>query len=321
MHDILKKIGEFGIVPVVVIDDAKDAVPLCKALAEGGLPVAEITFRTAAAEDAIRSVSSEMSEILVGAGTVLTTDQAKRAMSAGAKFIVSPGFDPSVVRFCLDAGVPVTPGCSSPTDIGQAVGLGLEVLKFFPAEALGGLETLKAVAAPFGGVSFIPTGGVTTSNLNDYLAFSKVLACGGTWIAKQDLIKAGAFAEIARITSEAVATMLGFKLLHVGINTEDAAASQSIAHKLANTFNMPFKEGKGSSFAGSGFEIMEGKGCGTHGHIAIETTSIPRAVAYLTRIGVEVDMSTASSLDGKTVQSVFLAEEIAGFAFHLRQKS
>ncbi|MEN6358047.1 MAG: bifunctional 4-hydroxy-2-oxoglutarate aldolase/2-dehydro-3-deoxy-phosphogluconate aldolase [Armatimonadota bacterium] len=205
MHDVLRTIEQLGIVPVVVIENAKDAVPLCRALKDGGLPLAEITFRTAAAEDAIRAVSSELPEVLVGAGTVLTTQQADKAIMAGARFIVSPGLNPAVVKFCQEKGVAVTPGCSTPTEIEMALGLNLDVVKFFPAEAFGGVKTLKAICAPYSMMKFIPTGGINAANLKDYLSFGKVLACGGSWMVKADLIKSGNFNEITRITREAVA--------------------------------------------------------------------------------------------------------------------
>lgn len=204
MHDVLRTIERLAIVPVAVIENVKDAVPLCRALKEGGLPIAEITFRTAAAEDAIRAVASELSEVLVGAGTVLTTQQAEKAIMAGAQFIVSPGLNPAVVKFCLERGVPITPGCCTPTDIEAALGLDLEVVKFFPAEAFGGIKTLKAISAPYRMMKFIPTGGINAANLNDYLSFGKVLACGGSWMVKSELIKSGNFEEITRLTREAV---------------------------------------------------------------------------------------------------------------------
>ena len=319
MHDVLKQIGDFGIVPVVVIENAADAVPLCRALLDGGLPVAEITFRTAAAAEAIRAITRELPSILVGAGTVLTIENADRAVEAGAKFIVSPGFSRDVVEFCLDKGVPVTPGCSSPTDIGMAVGCGLEVVKFFPAESVGGIKTLKAIAAPYGMVKFIPTGGIDAANLNEYLSFNKVLACGGSWMVKADLISAGNFAEITRLTREAIATMLGFELAHIGINAADADDSISMARTLGAMFNMPVKEGNNSNFAGAAFEVMKGAGPGTQGHIAIRTNSIPRAVAYLERSGVVVDMSTAKGPEGGPIAAVYLKEEIGGFGIHLLQ--
>lgn len=203
MSEILEKIKEIGIVPVIVLEDAKDALPLAEALTEGGLPCAEVTFRTAAAEDSIRAISQAYPEMLVGAGTVLTTEQVDRAVAAGAKFIVSPGFNPRIVQYCQEKGVPITPGCSSPTDIEQALEHGLKVVKFFPAEQLGGLAMIKALAGPYVDVSFMPTGGINAGNVKDYLAYNRILACGGSWMVKGDLIKAGDFQRITELVKEA----------------------------------------------------------------------------------------------------------------------
>ena len=318
-ENIFEKIGNLGIVPVVVIDNVADAVPLCKALEEGGLPIAEITFRTAAAEDAIRAVSSELPSVLVGAGTVLNTEQAARAIKAGAKFIVSPGLNPAVVEFCLENGVPITPGCSNPTDIDTALGLGLNVVKFFPAEASGGIKTLKAISGPFSMMKFMPTGGIDASTLNNYLSFGKVLACGGSWMVKPDFIKAGDFATVTRLTEEAVATMLGFELAHLGINTASADDSLNFARTLGSMLSMPVKEGNSSNFVGTAFEIMKNGGPGANGHIAIRTNSIPRAIAYLERKGIAVDMSTAKGPEGGPMVAVYLKDTFNGFAIHLLQ--
>ena len=195
----------FGLVPVVVLNDAKDAVPLAKALCEGGLPVAEVTFRTDAAEESIRRIAEAFPEMLVGAGTVLTTDQVDRAVAAGAKFIVSPGFDPEIVDYCLSKEIPIYPGVVTPSELAQAVKRGLKVVKFFPAEAYGGVNTIKALAAPYPMVKFMPTGGVNLKNLKNYLECDKITACGGSWMVKGDLIKAGAFDEIRTLTADAVA--------------------------------------------------------------------------------------------------------------------
>lgn len=203
MSEILEKIKEIGIVPVIVLEDPKDALPLAEALMEGGLPCAEVTFRTAAAEDSIRAISQAYPEMLVGAGTVLTTEQVDRAVAAGAKFIVSPGFNPRIVQYCQEKGVPITPGCSSPTDIEQALEHGLKVVKFFPAEQLGGLAMIKALAGPYVDVSFMPTGGINAGNVKDYLAYNRILACGGSWMVKGDLIKAGDFQRITELVKEA----------------------------------------------------------------------------------------------------------------------
>lgn len=204
MHEVLEKIQEIGIVPVVVLEDAKDAAPLAQALMNGGLPCAEVTFRTDAAEESIRIMSEQFPDMLVGAGTVLTTDQVDRAVAAGAKFIVSPGLNPRIVKYCVDKGILIAPGCSNPSDVEQALENGLEVVKFFPAEAAGGLPMIKAMAAPYVGVKFMPTGGINAKNVRDYLAYNRIIACGGSWMVKGEFVKEGKFDEIEKLTKEAV---------------------------------------------------------------------------------------------------------------------
>ena len=201
----LEEIKKIGIVPVVVLDDAKDAEPLAKALCEGGLPCAEVTFRTEAAEESIRIISEKYPEMLVGAGTVLTTEQVDRAVAAGAKFIVSPGFNPKVVKYCIDRDIPVTPGTQTPSEMEQAIEMGLDVVKFFPAEPAGGLKMIKAVAAPYTMLQFMPTGGINLNNVEEYLEYDRILACGGSWMVKGDLVKAGKFDEIQKMTADAAA--------------------------------------------------------------------------------------------------------------------
>jgi len=204
MHEeILSKIKEIGIVPVVVLEDEKDAAPLAKALIEGGLPCAEVTFRTACAEECIRRMTSEYPQLLVGAGTVLTTEQVDRAVGAGAKFIVSPGFDPEIVDYCLERNILVLPGCVTPSEVAWAVKRGLKIVKFFPAEQFGGLSTLKALAAPYVDLQFMPTGGIGPKNVREYLSYNRLFACGGSWMVKSDLVKAGDFDKIAELTKEA----------------------------------------------------------------------------------------------------------------------
>ena len=202
---VLEEIKKIGIVPVVVLDDAKDAEPLAKALCEGGLPCAEVTFRTEAAEESIRIISEKYPEMLVGAGTVLTTEQVDRAVAAGAKFIVSPGFNPKVVKYCIDRDIPVTPGTQTPSEMEQAIEMGLDVVKFFPAEPAGGLKMIKAVAAPYTMLQFMPTGGINLNNVEEYLEYDRILACGGSWMVKGDLVKAGKFDEIQKMTADAAA--------------------------------------------------------------------------------------------------------------------
>ncbi len=203
MNDALKTLSSIGIVPVLVLNNADDANPLAEALCKGGLPCAEVTFRTDAAEESIRIISKNYPQMFVGAGTVLSADQADRAFGAGAKFIVAPGFNPKVVEHCLKKGYPVCPGIMTPSEIEMALDFGLDAVKFFPAESAGGLKMIKAMAAPYTKVKFMPTGGINPENVKEYLACDKIFACGGSWMVKGDLIKAGNFAEIERLTAQA----------------------------------------------------------------------------------------------------------------------
>ena len=205
MNEVLEKIQKIGIVPVVVLDDAKDAAPLAKALCEGGLPCAEVTFRTAAAEESIRIMAKEFPDMLVGAGTVLTTEQVDEAVAAGAKFIVTPGLDVEIVKYCQSKGVPVYPGCTTATDYHTAYKLGLEVLKFFPAEQSGGLAKIKALSAPFPMFKVMPTGGISLKNLKDYLSCPVICACGGSYMVTADLIDNQKWDEIVALCKESVA--------------------------------------------------------------------------------------------------------------------
>lgn len=205
MKTIEEQLYQSAVVPVVVLEDASNALPLAEALIKGGLPCAEVTFRTDAAEESIRLISGQYPEMLVGAGTVLTVEQVERAVSAGAEFIVSPGFDAEIVDYCLSKDIPVFPGCITPTEVAQAVKRGLKVVKFFPAEQAGGVARIKALASVYPTVKFMPTGGVTPANLRNYLEYDKIPCCGGSWMVKSDLIKAGEFERITELTREAVA--------------------------------------------------------------------------------------------------------------------
>ncbi len=204
MNTTLEKLGQFGVVPVVVLDDAKDAKPLAKALCDGGLACAEVTFRTDAAEESIRIMTEAYPEMVVGAGTVLTTEQVDRAVAAGASFIVTPGLDPEIVKYCIEKKIPITPGIVTPSELAQAYTLGLRLVKFFPAQPSGGLPMIKALAAPYHMMQFMPTGGISAATLPDYLRYEKIFACGGSWMVKGDLIKSGDFNKITALTKEAV---------------------------------------------------------------------------------------------------------------------
>jgi 2-dehydro-3-deoxyphosphogluconate aldolase/(4S)-4-hydroxy-2-oxoglutarate aldolase len=204
LNDILKQIEQIGVVPVIAISDTEKAVPLAKALLAGGIPCAEVTFRTAEGEECIRRIAKEVPEVLLGAGTVLRIEQVERAVKAGAKFIVSPGFNPKVVQYCVDNGILMVPGCSTPSDMEAAIELGLDTVKFFPAEQAGGLAYIKACAAPYTGLKFMPTGGINAGNIGKYAAFNKITACGGSWMVSKELLGAGNFEEITRLCKEAV---------------------------------------------------------------------------------------------------------------------
>ncbi len=201
--DALERLAKAGIVPVVVLEHAEDAVPTAKAMLAGGIDVMEITFRTAAAADSIKAVSENCPDMLVGAGTVLNLDQCKLAVEMGAKFIVSPGFDPQVVAYCLDNGISVTPGCVTPTEITAAMNMGLKVVKFFPANVYGGLKAMKNLSAPFVGIKFIPTGGVNADNLREYMDAPFVHAVGGSWICPKKDVAEGNFAHITELCAQA----------------------------------------------------------------------------------------------------------------------
>lgn len=203
MNEVLEKLGQYGIVPVVVLNDSKDAEPLADALCEGGLACAEVTFRTEAAAESIKIMSEKHPEMLVGAGTVLTVEQVDEAVTAGAKFIVSPGLNPEVVKYCLDKNIAITPGVVTPSEMEQAIELGLNIVKFFPAEPSGGLSMIKAVSAPYTMLKFMPTGGINPGNVKEYLKSDKIFACGGSWMVKGDLVDAGNFDKIKELTKEA----------------------------------------------------------------------------------------------------------------------
>ena len=319
MNKVLEEISKIGIVPVIALDNVEDAAPLAKALCDGGLPCAEVTFRTDAAEESIRIMAEQFPEMLVGAGTVLTTEQVDRAVAAGSKFIVSPGLNPKVVKYCQEKNVPITPGTARPTDIEMALELGLDVVKFFPAEQNGGLAMIKAMAAPYTKVKFMPTGGINAKNLKSYLDFDKIIACGGSWMVPKDLVAAGDFEAIKNLTREAVNTMLGFELRHIGINANSEEEADGVAGSFEKLFGFTKKVGGSSVFAGTAIEVMKAPYLGANGHIAIGTNYIDRAVYHMELQGFEFDPETAKYKNGKLV-AIYLKGELGGFAVHLVQK-
>ena len=316
--DVLKRLAQSGVVPVVVLEDAKDAVPTAKAMLAGGIDVMEITFRTAAAADSIKAVAQECPDMVVGAGTVINLEQCKLAVECGAKFIVSPGYDEETVAWCCDNGVPVTPGCVTPTEIMMALKPGLKVLKFFPANVYGGLSAIKSLAGPFGGVKFIPTGGVNAQNLAEFISSPYIHAVGGSWICPKADIAAGNFDKITALCKEARKTLLGFEVAHIGINTPDADASLDVCKAFNDAFDFNIKQGNSSNFASTGVEVMKTMFKGSNGHIAIRTNKMIPAIAEMERRGYELDMDSVKDKDN--IKAVYFKNEIGGFAVHLLQK-
>lgn len=316
--DMLKQLSLAGLVPVIKVKNAADAVPLCRALKNGGLPVAEITFRTDAAEEAIRLVHEALPDVLLGAGTVLTCEQADRAWNAGAGYIVAPGLNPTVVSHCLEKGYPVLPGCANPSDIEAALQLGLKTVKFFPSEALGGLKMIKAMSAPYGDVKFVPTGGINEKNLPEYLAFPKIAACGGSWMVPEDAIAAKDWARIETLARDAVKIMLGLDIVHIGINSEDAETAVNEAKKLAALLGWPLnRDSEKGVFVGERFEMMKTWFRGTHGHIAVGTANVDRAKWHMEQRGFAFDEGTATFTPDGRMKFIYLKDEIGGFAIHL----
>ena len=318
MNSVLQDIELTGIVPVIAIDDAANAEPLAKALIDGGLPCAEVTFRTAAAKESISRISKSYPTMLLGAGTVLTIEQVKTAVDCGAKYIVSPGLNPKVVEYCVTNNIPIFPGVATPSEVELAIELGLNVVKFFPAEGNGGLAYLKAIGGPYRQMKFIPTGGIDETNLLSYLKYSQIVACGGSWMVKPEFIANKQFDEIRKMTERAVMLMLGFDLKHVGMNCTTEQESMTNASLISQLFSLPVKEGNSSNFVGTQFEVMKKNYLGAHGHLAIGTNFIERAIAYYERKGYSFRKETNVEKNGKRV-AIYFEQEIAGFAIHLLQ--
>ncbi len=309
-----------GIVPVIKLENTDDAVNLAKALYDGGIHCAEVTFRAAGADKVISQMVQAYPDMLVGAGTVLTTEQCDKAIAAGAKFCVAPGLNPKVVKHCLDKGIPFTPGVANGSQIEQAMELGLDFVKFFPAEQAGGLSYIKAIAAPYSSMKFMPTGGINENNLNTYLSFKKIVCCGGSWIVPDALVKAGKWEEITALCRTAVNKMLGFSVAHIGINCGNEDEAKATTADFAKLFGWEQKVGNSSVFAGSYVECMKTPYKGAKGHIAVATNSVRRAVYQLGHKGVAVDMETAKyDADGR-MTFAYLKDEFSGFAVHLVEK-
>jgi 2-dehydro-3-deoxyphosphogluconate aldolase/(4S)-4-hydroxy-2-oxoglutarate aldolase len=281
----------------------------------------EITMRTAAGIQAIKNVAEACPEMLLGAGTVLTLEKCKEAVDAGAKFIVAPGFNEKIVAWCVENEVAVTPGCVTPTEIEAVLAYGIHVVKFFPAGTYGGVGACKSLYGPYraANVSFIPTGGVNNDNLSDYADKPYIHAVGGSWLCRSSAIASHEFDSITESARSAIDVLLGFELAHVGINGADKAESMRVVNQLNQAFNFPVKEGSSSNMAGPGFEVTNAPYLGEHGHLAIRTNDIERAIHYLKKRGFEVDEDTAKYKNGGMI-AIYLQEPFGGFAVHLLQK-
>lgn len=317
MYDtILSKFQQIGIVPVVKIDDATKAEGLAKAMLDGGIPCIEITFRTAAAEEAIKRVTKAYPEMLVGAGTVINVEFAEKAVAAGAKFIVAPGFNPSVVDWCIERNVPILPGVCTPSDIEAGLSRGLSTLKFFPAEASGGVNMLKNFAGPFPNLTFIPTGGIGLHNILDYAKQPNILAVGGSWMVKPELIEAEDWPAITKLCSDAVAAVQGLEFAHVGINNKNKdEAEKAIA--LLETFGMVRKDGRSSTFMDTTIEVLPIVFRGEMGHLGFRCLSVERTMSYLATKGLTVNEETIAKDDKGRIKSCYFNETASGFALHL----
>lgn len=314
---LVDELENVGIVPVIKLENVNDAEKLAKALRDGGINCAEVTFRAKGAEEVISRMTKAYPDMLVGAGTVLTCEQADAAIKAGAKFCVAPGLNPKVVKHCLDKGVPFAPGLSSASEIEQALELGLDFAKFFPAEQAGGLAYIKAVCGPYTTMRFMPTGGVTADNLNGYLAYKKIVCCGGSWIVPPALLNAGDWAGITKLCREAIDKMLGFEMVHVGLNCANPEEAEGVADEFESAFGFTKKVGNSSIFASTYMEMMKKPFKGTHGHIAIATNSVKRAVYQLKLRGFEADESSFKYNAEGVLNVAYLRHEFGGFAVHL----
>ena len=306
-----------GILPVVAIDKIEYAVPLATAIVEAGLPGMEITFRTECAADAIRAIRKAFPDLLIGAGTILSRALANEALAAGADFLVTPGFNPKVVTYAIEKNVPVYPGVTTPAEIEEAMEMGLEVLKFFPAEMSGGIAKLKILAGPYKNIKFIPTGGIDEKNFKDYLALDNVVAVGGSFMIAKKAMTTGNFEAVKAELDRIIDVMLDMSLTHVGINHSCEEEALNTAKELEHAFHMPYNVGNSSIFSGvKEFELMKKGGRGIHGHISIGVTDIDRGIRFLQARGVVVNMDSMVTKNGKKI-AVYLEKEIGGFAFHL----
>lgn len=314
--EIYDRMHAIGIIPAIVLNDVKDAVPLADAICKGGLPVAEITYRTEAAHDSIKAMREAHPEMLVGAGTVLTKEAVDSAIDAGAQFIVAPGLNPEIVKYVQSKDVLMIPGVSSASEIEQALALGIHTVKFFPAEQLGGIKTIKALCGPYKNVTFLPTGGVNTDNMLAYLNDPKIFGVGGTWMVKADLIKAGKFDEIEKITHEAVMKMLGMRIAHIGLYVPDRE-TEPVAKEFADLLQGAVRKTPISYFGTDFVEVMPESDSTPLVHLAIGVNSVERAMEYYTARGYTFNEKTTVRNESGEITLIYFNKKIANTTIHL----
>ncbi|AOT69645.1 bifunctional 4-hydroxy-2-oxoglutarate aldolase/2-dehydro-3-deoxy-phosphogluconate aldolase [Geosporobacter ferrireducens] len=317
MKELFELIKDLGMVPTLAIEDAKDAANIAKALNNASLPLMEVMLRTESGFEAIHRIAKEMPKFTIGAGTVLSCEQAKKAIDAGASFIVSPNFNEEVVRFCTGKNVTIIPGCTTPTEIDAARKMGIQIVKYFPAVPLGGVESMKLLAGAFPEVRFIATGGITREHLKTYTKNAKIIAVGGGFMVDKSAIKNRDFVALEQYIKETVADQLNFTIQHVGINAKDLTEAAETTNALCDLLGLPSREASKSLFAGNLFEVMKFKFYGENGHVALGTDDVPRAYAFFQRKGMSfIEDTKAYDEDGR-LEVVYLKETFGGFAIHL----
>ena len=316
-EEILKKIYDSGVLPVIAVNDIEEAVPLATACKQAGLTAIEITFRTECAAEALKAIKQAYPEMLLGAGTVLTPETVDEAIACGVDFIVTPGFNPDVVKYTISKNFPIVPGVSCASQIEQAMALGLDTVKFFPAEQSGGVPALKAFAGPYKKLKFIPTGGMTIDNFTTYTSLNNVVAIGGSFMINKKHI---ADKDVDAMVNDIVAVvdrMLNLKLSHIGMNLGNEEEALKIANLLQSLLHMPYKNGNSSIFVGNKeFELMKVEGKGKNGHIGIGVSDIDRGIHYLETRGLKFNNDSLVVKENKKI-AIYFADEIGGYAFHL----
>lgn len=318
--DVMNIVKAHGVIPVLGLKDPDTAPQVAAALRKGVLPLLEITMRSEKAMDCLKAIKAADPDMLVGAGTILCCEQVDQAKAAGADFIVTPGFNPKVVTHCLELDMPVIPGCVTASEIEAGLELGLNTFKFFPSEALGGMTNIKQLCGPYSNVQFIPTAGITLSNMENYLSSDKIAAVGGSFMAPAAMVEAQDWEGITALCQKAVEKSLGFSLAHIGINGESKEEGMATAQWFADRFGFTAKEGGRSNFAATYVECCNQKFPGKFGHIGIFTLSPERALAYFQAKGIPL-REEFKNVDVKgNLVSIYLEEEIGGFAVHIVKK-